>query len=421
MRLLKIYIFVLSCCLFARSVEMAIEKRVERKTGKKHGKVVAAKRTRSRVSGRKSTPKTTRRSEGSQRKLDLKSRAKNLRVWQAHMEAARLECMRLDIGAVSYLSPKNNVQQLPDCPLTWKDKTRLAANLKQGFTPRRGEHMQHLTDAEEHDVAIEMVKSAHARNPRTWRSMEEVVAETIANRQVGPAGRAFTRPSRQGAMAARNGRAGFKWRHAFIGRNTMKDFNPEDLGQSRARACNEFAMFEHLGDLLACKWQHHSLCPEENCQGIIYPFTQCTSAVCKALRLKKKKDDAAQQKHEHAVALKSFMACDAQHKLHGKRQLTCPCNAAEMEDIEIAPVRTCQWEGFSLCHNPSCEVLQLPLAYCKKRACAQYRKDNNIHRPLKPKQKRQVTSAKQYSDTSEDEQSSGNRPLFFCLGTKFLV
>jgi len=90
-RLLKIYIFVLSCCLFARSVEMAIEKRVERKTGKKHGKVVAAKRTRSRVSGRKSTPKTTRRSEGSQRKLDLKSRAKNLRVWQAHMEAARLE------------------------------------------------------------------------------------------------------------------------------------------------------------------------------------------------------------------------------------------------------------------------------------------------------------------------------------------
>ena len=158
--------------------------------------------------------------------------------------------MRLHIGAVKYLSPKNDVSQLPGCPLSWKDKTRLAANIKQGFTPRRGEHMQHLTDAEEHDVAMEMVKSAHARNPRTWRSMEEVVAETIASRQVGPTGRAFTRPSRQGAMAARNGRAGFKWRHAFIGRNMMKDFNPEDLGQSRARACNEFAMHEHLSDFL---------------------------------------------------------------------------------------------------------------------------------------------------------------------------
>ena len=61
-----------------------------------------------------------------------------------------------------------------------------------------------------------------------------------------------------------------------------------------------------------------------------------------------------------------------------------------------------------MCHNPSCGVLQLPLEYCKKRACAQYRKDNNIRRPLKPKQKRQVTSTKQYSDTSEDEQSSGD-------------
>ena len=251
MRRLKIYISSLSCLLFARFVEMAIAKRADRRNGKKHGKAAAPKRTRSKSGGRKRTDKDSTRHEPSQRKLDLKSRAKKLRVWQAHMEAARVECVRLNIGAVKYLSPKNDVSQLPGCPLLWKDKTRLAANIKQGFTPRRGEHMQHLTDAEEHDVAMEMVKSAHARNPRTWRSMEEVVAETIASRQVGPAGRAFTRPSRQGAMAARNGRAGFKWRHAFIGRNRMKDFNPEDLGQSRARACNEFAMYEHLTDLLA--------------------------------------------------------------------------------------------------------------------------------------------------------------------------
>jgi hypothetical protein len=132
-----------------------------------------------------------------------------------------------------------------------KDKSRLAANLKSGNTPRRGEHMQHLTDAEEHDIAVEMVKSAHERNPRTWRSMEEVVAETITNRSNGPVGRTFTRPTAQGKQAAANGRAGFKWRHAFTGRMGMKDFAAEDLGQSRARACNEFAMKEHLEDLQA--------------------------------------------------------------------------------------------------------------------------------------------------------------------------
>ena len=81
--------------------------------------------------------------------------------------------------------------------------------------------------------------------------MEEVVAETITNRSNGPVGRTFTRPTAQGKQAAANGRAGFKWRHAFTGRMGMKDFAAEDLGQSRARACNEFAMKEHLEDLQA--------------------------------------------------------------------------------------------------------------------------------------------------------------------------
>ena len=181
----------------------------------------------------------------------MRKRALRVREWQISMEAARVECMRLGIGAVKYLSPKNDVLQLPGCPLTWKDKTRLAANLKQGFTPRKGQHMQHLTDAEEHDVACEMVRAAHARNPITWKTMEEVVAETITSRAIGPVGRDFTEPTRQAKQAARKGRAGFKWRHAFAARNDMKDFNPEDLGQSRARACNEHAMHEHLTDLLA--------------------------------------------------------------------------------------------------------------------------------------------------------------------------
>jgi hypothetical protein len=64
-----------------------------------------------------------------------------------------------------------------------KDESRLAANIKSGCSPRRGEHVQHLTDAEEHDIAAEMAKAAHERMPRTWRSVEEVVAETIASRE----------------------------------------------------------------------------------------------------------------------------------------------------------------------------------------------------------------------------------------------
>jgi hypothetical protein len=219
--------------------------------GKKHGG--KARKVMSRSSSRNAAKavKSKVREGIIMRKLDLKKRGARVRAKQMHMEAARLSCVARGIGAVKYLNPDNDVQQLPNCPLTMKDKSRLAANIKSGSTPRRGEHMQHLTDAEEHDVAVEMVKCAHARNPRTWRSMEEVVAETISNRANGPAGRAFTRPTIQGAKAARNGRCGFKWRHSFIGRNNMKDFAPEDLGQSRARACNEFAMQEHLQDLRA--------------------------------------------------------------------------------------------------------------------------------------------------------------------------
>jgi hypothetical protein len=227
---------------------MAVQKRKQHNVAKKHTKKPTGK-----VSARGVADATVsgERSVSVHRKLDLKKRAQKLREWQEHMEAARLECVRLGIGAVKYLSDKNNIPQLPDCPLTWKDKTRLAHNIKIGRTPRKGEHMQHLTDAEELDVAIEMVRAAHDRNPRTWRAMEEVVAETISNRSNGPGGRVFVRPGRQGGICARKGRAGFKWRHAFAGRVGMKDFAAEDLGQSRARACNEHAMKEHLTDLRA--------------------------------------------------------------------------------------------------------------------------------------------------------------------------
>ena len=175
---------------------MAKQKRPRAKVSKKHAKKPPTKETRRNLKKGKGRKAAGTKKPALYRKLDLKKRALGLRVWQSKMEAARLERIRLGIGAVKYLSDKNDIRQLPDCPLTMTDKTRLAHNLKIGRTPRLGEHMQHLTDAEEHDVSVVMVKAAHERNPMTWRSMEEAVAETITNRANGPEGRAFTQPSK---------------------------------------------------------------------------------------------------------------------------------------------------------------------------------------------------------------------------------
>ena len=131
------------------------------KTGKRHsGKV--SKNTRS-VKDKELHAAARKKHNASMRKLDLTKRARRMREWQQHVEAARVECVRRNIGAVKHLNPANKHPQLPNCPLTMKDKSRLAANIKSGDTPPRGEHVQHLTDAEEHDVAAEMVKSAHSR------------------------------------------------------------------------------------------------------------------------------------------------------------------------------------------------------------------------------------------------------------------
>ena len=115
--------------------------------GKKHEKKPVRKAMRSRAKTSPAEPTIKAEQKQCYRKLDVKKRAKECREKQRHMELARLECVRLGIGAVKYLSPKNDIAQLEGCPLRWKDKSRLASNLKRGSTPRLGEHMQHLTDA----------------------------------------------------------------------------------------------------------------------------------------------------------------------------------------------------------------------------------------------------------------------------------
>jgi hypothetical protein len=169
---------------------MGIASKARQRTGKRHVARVE-KNTRSAKDVELIALAKKGKHNGTMRKLDLKKRGARVREWQVHMEAAREDCVRRGIGAVKYLSPANRHAQLPGCPLTMKDKSRLAANLKSGNTPRRGEHMQHLTDAEVDRIAAEMTKSANEE--RSLEGAVEVVAGTIANCPNGPAGRTFTR------------------------------------------------------------------------------------------------------------------------------------------------------------------------------------------------------------------------------------
>ena len=82
-------------------------------------------------------------------KLAIRPRATRCVEKQAHVEAARVECVRLGIDATKYLRHGKWGHQLPGCPLTWSDESRLASNIKSGRTLRNGEHNVHLTPAEE--------------------------------------------------------------------------------------------------------------------------------------------------------------------------------------------------------------------------------------------------------------------------------
>jgi len=205
--------------------------------------------TRRKNAGSKSSAPPKARKKEVYAKLAIRSRAKRCVEKQAHMEAARVECVRLGIGATKYLRHEKWGQQLPGCPLTWSDKSRLAANIKSGHTPRNGVHNMHLTPAEEADFAASIMPAAHRKQPFTWTEISEAVADTLDKRNLGPAGRLVPAVGSKVAQCVMNGRASWKWRSAFCGRTGVKDFNPEDLGHSRARASNEHAKYEHMRDL----------------------------------------------------------------------------------------------------------------------------------------------------------------------------
>jgi hypothetical protein len=163
-----------------------------------------------------------------------------------------------------------------------------------------------------------------------------------------------------------------------------------------------------------CVWVNHSLCAETTCGALLYPMKACETVICRAIKLKKRKEEMEAKKAQDKADRAGFMACKAAHDKNGTRVLTCPCNAEARDDIEVAPVLHCKWEGWHICPNPPCDVLLKPMTNCKKRACQQFRNSQagpTVRRPRKQRaarttQKKQkvVTSANQY-DTSS--QSSG--------------
>ena len=135
MRFKKIYNLCFSYLLSPRLTTMAKGKATPASKVKRRGKTVTKKVTKkvgrmTRAAAAAAAKKPEVRTS-LYRKLDLKARSEKVREQQMYMEAARVECVRLGIGAVKYLNPKNDIPQLSDCPLTMKDKSRLAANIIQ--------------------------------------------------------------------------------------------------------------------------------------------------------------------------------------------------------------------------------------------------------------------------------------------------
>jgi hypothetical protein len=149
-------------------------------------------------------------------------------------------------------------------------------------------------------------------------------------------------------------------------------------------------------------------------------MAECDSDVCRRIKLQLKKDLAEAKKKQDADNYKLYSLCQKAHASNSTRLLTCPCNAAAMEDIEVAPETECKWSGWSICSNPPCNVLLRPLTLCKKRQCQQFRKSNNVPPVRKPARKRaasapgkkkQSRSSKYNSDTSSaDDSDSGEEP-----------
>ena len=121
-----------------------------------------------------------------------------------------------------------------------------------------------------------------------------------------------------------------------------------------------------------CKWEHHKLCSEDTCGALIYPMETCFSAICKALKQQRRKDDIEAKTAKDEKDMKDFHICRNNIALYGTEPLVCFCTAHDQDVV------TCRWDGWEICANPPCTALVPPFKMCRKRPCAQWRKANNV-------------------------------------------
>ena len=225
-------------------------------------RTMAKKKTQSRGSSKKKTKKVSRNATRCKRqqpytKFALKSRAEKSIQRMNDIQAALEICQEHDIGAIKYFKRQDadgvNYKP-PDCPLDWSHKSALDRAIQRGIATRHGGHCMLMTAEEEADLANAIVKRAHEKRPMTWTTIGEAVIAAVDNRKSGPVGRKHVKSGRIAARAINNGTVHAAWRHAFCGRNGIKNFKPEDIGHSRAKSCNEHnknAYFSELKEELA--------------------------------------------------------------------------------------------------------------------------------------------------------------------------
>jgi hypothetical protein len=83
-----------------------------------------------------------------------------------------------------------------------------------------------------------------------------------------------------------------------------------------------------------CTWANHIICEEATCGQVIAPMTHCMSAICKAIRQKRKKVAAAAK----AVQDKANEVAHAR------------CRGANA--VCVCASQTCKWEHWGICDNP---------------------------------------------------------------------
>ena len=151
-----------------------------------------------------------------------------------------------------------------------------------------------------------------------------------------------------------------------------KDRNEKAVDARNEKAKNDALQFKLCARFCICPdqpciWAHHVLCEETTCGQVINPMANCMSAICKAIRQKRKKETAAAKAEQDKANEASYAKCKGTNAV-------CVCDNPP-----------CKWEHWGMCENPPCTILLAPFNTCKKRACSKWRKDQGIQTRPRPR------------------------------------